>query len=78
MGGGFPKLSLNPEQKRGLEIRLASKDPLTPAPRTRNEMLKDPFREEYIVAEKEELGNLQELGTFTLVDARAYPDTRKF
>ena len=44
-GGGFPKMSLSDEQKRALEIRLASKDPLAPAPRTRNEMLKDPFRD---------------------------------
>ena len=73
VGGGFPKPSLSAEQKQALEKRLASKDPLTPAPRTRNEMLKDPFRDEYILAEKEELGNLQELGTFVLVDRKSLP-----
>ena len=72
-GGGFPKPSLSAEQKQALEKRLASKDPLAPAPRTRNEMLKDPFRDEYILAEKEELGNLQELGTFALVDRKTLP-----
>ena len=49
------------------------KDPFTPAPNTRREMLQDPFREEYIVAEREELSSLEELGTFVLVERRRLP-----
>ena len=65
------------DQKAHYLSRVTTKSPFTPAPKTRKEMLRDPFVNEYVMAEKEEVANLASLGTFEMVRRSSLPRQAK-
>ena len=68
---------MSEEQKAHYLSRVTTKSPFTPAPKTRKEMLKNPFVNEYVMAEKEEVANLGSLGTFEIARRSGLPKQAK-
>ena len=73
----FPPPDMTEDQKAHYLSRVTTKSPFTPAPKTRKEMLKDPFVNEYVMAEKEEVANLASLGTFEIARRSGLPKQPK-
>ena len=60
-------------QKKLNVLRIQAKDPYLPPPKTRKQMLKDPFCAYYVRAEEEEITSLWSFGTWGLVRRTSIP-----
>ena len=74
----LPKIELgysvvSDTQKKLNTIRIQAKDPYCPPPKTRKQMLKDPYVADYVRAEEEEITSLWSFGTWGLVRRASIP-----
>ena len=91
MGGGTAKLLpekgkakidlgytvLSDKEKEICKARVQAKDPYSPPPTNRREMLKDPYKEDYIRAEEDEMNSLWGFSTFEFVRRGGIPKQGK-
>ena len=68
---------LSEKEKEICKIRVQSKDPYSPPPNNRKEMLRDAFRDDYIRAEEDEITSLWGFETFTFVKRAGIPKQGK-
>ena len=68
---------LSDKEKETCKARIHSKDPYSPPPNNRKEMLKDPYRDDYIRAEEDEITSLWGFGTFSFVRRGGIPQQGK-
>ena len=64
---------LSDKEKAICKARIHAKDPYSPPPNNRKEMLKDPYREDYIRAEEDEITSLWGFETFAFVRRGGIP-----
>ena len=64
---------LTEAQKLSNKLRIQAKDPYVPPPKTRKQMLKDPYCADYIRAEEEEITSLWSFSTWGLVRRSGIP-----
>ena len=68
---------LSDKEKEICKARVQSKDPYSPPPSNRREMLKDAYKEDYIRAEEDEITSLWGFGTFAFVKRAGIPKQGK-